>query len=266
MRSSHHRNHKQRTVSYSYSCLWREILECVGYVTFIVECQMHYEVMNYHVQCFLIQRSVFLDQRHFERDTQAEKSRGIFVVSPLHVAEAQPRVFTFSSPVLSYLPTQGIFGRLLAWLCLYILRSLVFQASANPAPPAASVPAVAVPVLSAPQAPPAQPAGAVAGQQKQFNEVYQSSVRFSFHSSVLFTQVLRRFAFYPGVTYVHRVSALAKHSAARVSSTFLVCRVSALAKRLLMCQAQIGFAVCRPWLNVRSCVKLKLVLPCVSSG
>ena len=40
---------------------------------------------------------------------------------------------------------------------------------ANPAPPAASVPAVADPVLPAPHA---LPAGAVRGQQEQFNEVY----------------------------------------------------------------------------------------------
>ena len=39
---------------------------------------------------------------------------------------------------------------------------------------------------------------------------------------------------------------------ARVSSSNWFCRVSALAKCSLRCRAQIGFAVCRLWLNVRS--------------
>ena len=64
--------------------------------------------MNYHVQCFLNWRSVFLDLRHFERDTQAEKSRGISVVNLLFTSPKPSLVFLlFSSPVLSSFPTQG---------------------------------------------------------------------------------------------------------------------------------------------------------------
>ena len=42
----------------------------------------------------------------------------------------------------------------------------------DPAPPAVPVPAAVDPVLPAPPAPNVQPAGAVAGQYEQFNEVF----------------------------------------------------------------------------------------------
>ena len=68
--------------------------------------------------------------------------------------------YFFLRPFYLIILLKGNLGRLLAWLCLYILRPLVLWASANPAPPAASVPAVADPVLPAPRAPSAQPARA----------------------------------------------------------------------------------------------------------
>ena len=55
-------------LTYSHSCLCRGIPECLGYVTPLVDCEM-----NYHVQYLL---------RHFERDTQAGKSGGIFYPPP----------------------------------------------------------------------------------------------------------------------------------------------------------------------------------------
>ena len=46
-----------------------------------------------------------------------------------------------------------------------------------------------------------------------------------------------------------------------MSSINWFCRVSALARRSLVCRVHIGFAVCRLLLNVRSCIEHKLVLP-----
>ena len=117
---------------------------------------------------------------------------------------------------------------------MYILQSLVFYALANPAPPAASVPAVADPVLPAPPAPPAQPAGAVGGQQE----------RGILEFCVFFFFVLG--------SYLHRFCVVCLPCVGS-SLTFrrlcvehiLACRVSALAKRSLVCRAQIGFAVWR---------------------
>ena len=56
----------------------------------------------------------------------------------------------------------------------------------DPAPPAAPVPAAVDPALPAPPAPNVQPAGAVAWQHEQFNEVFFFSfVRFLFSSLFL---------------------------------------------------------------------------------
>ena len=43
---------------------------------------------------------------------------------------------------------------------------------------------------------------------------------------------------------------------------FAVCRLL-LNIPALVCRAHFSHAVCRLWLNVRSCVEHKLVLPCV---
>ena len=62
------------------------------------------------------------------------------------------------------------------------------------------------------------------------------------------------------VSYVCRLSALAKHSGARVSSTFFACRVSALTKRSLAhVSSTFWYAVFRLGLNVCSCVEHILV-------
>ena len=52
-------NNADCNLTYSHSCLCRGIPECVGYVTPLVDCEMHNKVMNYHVQYLLTLRSVF---------------------------------------------------------------------------------------------------------------------------------------------------------------------------------------------------------------
>ena len=75
---------------------------------------MHNKVMNYHVQYLLTLRSVFVELRHFERDTQAAKSGGIFYPpSPLRRRDTQQ--------VLSH-PAAHCFGHNLFPLLNYAIQ------------------------------------------------------------------------------------------------------------------------------------------------
>ena len=121
---------------------------------------------------------------------------------------------------------KGNFGLLLVWLCIFCRQSLVSQALANPAPPAACVPAVADPILPAP----------LTGSSCAISGSGGRATR---------TRYIRvcAFFFFVLVSYLYRF-----------------CVVLLFILGLLM------FAVYRLWLNVGSCVEHKLVLPCVGSG
>ena len=83
---------------------------------------MHNEVMNYHVQCFLIYISVFLDLQHFERVTEAEKSGGIFRPTPLPFGDViQSQCFRIQLLIAS----ATIFSHNLRWPNTVLVRALV---------------------------------------------------------------------------------------------------------------------------------------------
>ena len=135
------------------------------------------------------------------------------MVSPLHVAEALPR----ARKILV-----GFFSFCMAVPIDPVAADLA--ALEDPAPPAAPVSAAVDPVLPAPPAPNVQPAGAVAGQHEQFNEVFLEFCAFFFSS--LHALVLYRFAF----------------SLARV---FLCLPRAGSCLHSLLCQAHFWLAVCR---------------------